>query len=430
MGVWSLTTVNSTAYPDELELDIERMAQGGEGVARWQGYVIFVAGGLPGERVRVRLVQRTASYARGRLLAVRTPAPERIAPRLPEASHMPWQHIAYAAQLRFKQTIVREQLARLGGLDDAPVAAVLAAPSPWHYRNTAHLHIAQNQQHIGYHAAGSRRVVDLPEDPLLLPLLNAALHGLRDTLPDISQARRRAHIERITLRGSATYGEAIALLHGKGRLHEVAAWWQQRLPMLAGVATPTDPHPRTLREKLGGVVFVLSPTSFFQVHTAQAERLLQVVRKGLRLQPGERLLDAYSGAGAFALPLAEALHEVMAIEEHPRAAADGVQSAQHNALTNVTFITAAVEQALPDITTRFDAAVLDPPRRGCHPAALQALIRLAPPRIAYISCHPGILARDLRTLVQAGYRLVQVQPVDMFPQTPHIESVALLEAAS
>lgn len=417
-----------TAYPDELELEIDRMAQGGYGVGRWEGRVVFANGGLPGERVRVRIQQRKPDFAHGQVTAVLTPAPERVVPRLPGADHMSWQHIAYPAQLRFKQAILSEQLARLAGLADAPVAPVLPAPRPWGYRNTAHLHVQERR--VGYYAAGSRHVVNLPRDPLLLPVLNAALFGLHAAIGTPS-----ARIAAVTLRASAAYGYAVAVLYGTGAVAEVAQRWQTRVASLAGVtwqpAPEVDAAPPeiTLHEELGGVVFALAPESFFQTHTAQAETLLEVVRTGLALQPGERLLDAYSGAGAFALPLARGLHEVVAIEEHPQAVTDGERSAQINDIHNVRFITAPVERALPQIEPPIAAAVLDPPRRGCHPAALAALIALRPRRIAYVSCHPGILARDLRPLIDAGYRLVQIQPVDLFPQTPHIECVALLEWA-
>lgn len=404
------------------------MAQGGAGVGRWQGQVVFATGGLPGERVRVRLYQRRASYARGQVVAVLTPAPERLSPRLPFAAHMPWQHIAYDAQVRFKQAIVQEQLDYLAGLTDVEVRPILPALHPWHYRNTAHLHV-QDQQ-IGYYAAGSRRVVDLETDPLLLPVLNTVLHGLRTLLPTTTVT-----VSDVVLRASATYGYAIAALDGIGALPTLAAQWQARVPQLAGVicqaarTNPNEPQSVRLHEELGGIVFALGIHSFFQTHTAQADVLLAVVRNGLRLQPGERLLDAYSGVGTFALPLAHGLREVVAIEENPWAVADGQYSAYLNALDQVRFVTAPVERTLANLEPLFTAAILDPPRRGCHPAALAALINLAPPRIAYVSCHPGILARDLRVLLQAGYHLTYVQPVDLFPQTPHIESVAFLELA-
>ncbi len=405
-------------YPPEIELALNGIAQGGDGVGRWQGQVVFARGGLPGEKVRVRLHERKPRYVRGRVVEVLTAAPERIAPRLPEADHIPWQHIDYAAQVRLKQTILREQFARLGQLADIPLASAQPAPAIWGYRNTAHLHVRQSQ--IGYYAADSRTLRDLPHDPLLLPALNEALAGLRDLLL-ISPVDT---LYGVTLRGSAAYGYAAALLHSSQKLPALAWCWQAGVPTLAAAAQLPD--SATLHEELGGLVFVLSLDSFFQTYTAQAETLLAVVRALLALQPHECLLDAYSGVGTFALPLAGAVRQVIAIEENSQAVRDGAASARLNAIDNVTFMNAAVERALPTCDTPIDAAILDPPRRGCHPAALEALVQREPLRIAYVSCHPGILVRDVQRLRHYGYHLHHLQLVDMFPQTPHIECVALL----
>lgn len=411
---------------EELEVHIDDIAQGGDGVGRWQNRVVFVRGGLPGEDVRVRLYSQKPRYLHGQVIEVLKAVPERVAPRLPAADHMPWQHIAYPAQLRYKQAIVQQQLAHLAGVSDVPVRAVLPATHPWGYRNTAHLHVQGDR--IGYYTTGSHQVVDLAEDPLVLPVLNDALHGLRPLLeggmPDLHS---------VTLRASAAFGYAIAGLNGTGTFSELAARWQAYVPALASVGVPlaiADRPAATLHEELGDVVFSLSLDSFFQVHTAQAMRLLAVIRSGLMLQPHERLLDAYSGVGTFALPLASEVREVVAIEENLHAVADGERSVQLNDIVNVRFVTAPVERVLDnlpsDMPQTFDAAILDPPRRGCHPNVLAALVQLAPQRIAYVSCHPGILARDLRLLLAGTYQLESIQPVDLFPQTPHIESVVFL----
>ncbi len=440
-----------------LDLSVEQMAQGGDGIGRSQGYVIFARGGLPGERVRVVLETCKPTYARGRVVEVLTPAEERVAPRLPGADHIPWQHIAYDAQLRFKRDIVQEQLARLGGIsqEQVMVAPVLPAAHPWGYRNIAHLHARRAEDEtsfaIGYYAASSHRVQDMPEDPLLLPVLNEALAGLREVLrePPHPPHNRPLDLEAVTLRGSAAHRTAIAVLHGArtGRLERLAERWVTTVDALTGCALASPPARRSpqagsrqepgpepeppavmLREDLGGMTFLLSPETFFQTHTAQAEVLLDVVRDGLDLQAHERLLDAYSGAGTFALPLSREVGAVVAIEEHASAVADGRRSAHHNGVGNVSFVAGSVERVLPDLEGGpFAAAVLDPPRRGCHPLVLQTLAAAETPRLAYVSCHPGILARDVRVLLDGGYRLVSVQPVDLFPQTPHIESVALLK---
>lgn len=430
-------------YPEELELTINDIAQGGDGVGRWEGRVVFATGGLPGERVRVRLHDRRSDFARGKVIAVLEASPDRIEPRLPEGGdHMSWQHIAYPAQLRFKRSILQQQLARLGGLHDAPVAEMIGAPQPWGYRNTAHFHVQGNR--VGYFAAGSRTLVEIDEDPLLLPVLNQALAALRDTLRFSSHNEDddEAQVHTATVRASTAYGYALGMLEGTGDLSGTAWRWRSRLPALAGVhySDPADSRAPllvegadSLNEELADVAFQLGPQSFFQVHAAQAETLVWVVREALNPQPEQRLLDAYSGVGTFALPLSRSFADVVAVEEHPDSVEDGINSAVLNNISNVRFREGQVERVLMTLDGSFDAAVLDPPRRGCHPAALQALLALAPTRIAYVACSPGILARDLKILLSERdpglprYTLRSVQPVDMFPQTPHIECVALIE---
>lgn len=417
---------------DEIELTLDGIAQGGAAVGRVEGMAIFAHGGIPGERVRVRVTSRHPRYAHAEVVEVLEPSPDRLPAHVPDGDHAAWQHIAYPTQLRYKETIVREQLAKLAGLPDISVAPTIGAPLPWGYRNSARLHLEGGA--IGYHASGSNQVRDLPHDPLLLPVLNAALAGLRA----VGGERPGDLIARLTLRASVAYGYALALIQPQPdadpeALLDLIDAWRTAVPALAGVAIDAPGAPTvgadTLHEEFGGVVFSLSPDSFFQVNIVQAERLLDLAREGLALRPEQRLLDGYSGAGAFALPLAPEVAQVVAVEEHPHAVADGRRSAELNDIANVQFVRLPVERALSKLVGHFDAAILDPPRRGCHPDALAGLAAIRPARIAYISCHPGILARDLGPLLGAGYRIQLVQPVDLFPQTPHIETVVILEGA-
>lgn len=418
-------------WPATLELTLDGIAQGGEGVGRWQERVVFARGGLPGERVQVRLRERRDAYARGDVIELLEASPERIEPQLAGADHMPWQHIAYPAQLRFKRQILADQLAKIGGLVDPPVAETLAAPRPWGYRNSARFHGVGGR--IGYYAADSHDLQEIEADPLLLPVLNDALAALR------SVVRAGAPVPaEVILRASEAYGYVLAALRGYdaealGDLEQLARRWRVRCPALAGVMLPSQPPAALgadhLVEELGGIAFHLRPATFFQINSAAAETLLALVRGGLELRGGERLLDLYCGAGAFALPLAATVAEVVGIEEYAGAIEDGRTTAEQNGITNVRFEIGRVEQALEKLDGAFDAAVLDPPRRGCHPQAIAQLLRIAPARIVYISCQPATLARDLKLLVAGGYRVVSVQPVDLFPQTAHIESVSVLMRA-
>jgi 23S rRNA (uracil1939-C5)-methyltransferase len=352
---------------------------------------------------------------------------------------MPWQHIAYPAQLRFKRQILADQLAKIGGLADPPVAETLAAPRPWGYRNSARFHCVGGR--IGYYASDSHDLQEIDADPLLLPVLNDALAALRGVV----RAGAPMPAE-VILRASEAYGYVLAALlrperiEGRGGevesnndLAQLAARWRMRCPALAGVTLPGQPPAALgvdqLIEELGGIAFHLRPTTFFQINSAAAEALLALARAGLELRGGERLLDLYCGAGAFALPLAAAAAEVLGIEEYAGAIEDGRTTAEEHGIGNVRFEVGRVEQRLGQLDGSFDAAVLDPPRRGCHPQAIEQLLRIAPARIVYISCQPATLARDLKLLIAGGYRVVSVQPVDLFPQTAHIESVCVLVRA-
>ncbi|MBK9943364.1 MAG: 23S rRNA (uracil(1939)-C(5))-methyltransferase RlmD [Kouleothrix sp.] len=415
--------MTTSDWPETLELTLDGIAQGGDAVGRWGTRVVFATGGLPGERVLVQLGERHSNYARGSVLEVYEPAPTRVPPRVPGADQIAWQHIAYPAQLRFKREIVLDQLAKIGGLADSPVAETLPALRPWGYRNSARFHGEGNQ--IGYHAADTRSVRPVDHDPLALPVLNEALAALRTAMPPDLAPRE------VLLRASESYGYALAALHGAAG--GMAKRWRTGFPALAGVyCAASDDHEEItlgaahLVEELDGMAFQLRPTTFFQVNLASAEALLGLVRAGLALHGGERLLDLYCGAGTFALPLARLAGEVVGIEEFAGAVEDGRASAELNGLANTRFVAGRVEAALGALDGTFDAAVLDPPRRGCHPQAIARLIALAPARIVYVSCHPATLARDLKLLVAGGYRVEHAQPIDLFPQTAHIECVVVL----
>jgi 23S rRNA (uracil1939-C5)-methyltransferase len=451
-------------WPETLELTLDGMAQGGDAVGRWEGRVVFAAGGIPGERVRVRLRETRDAFARGVVTEVLEASPERVPPRVPGADHIAWQHIAYEAQLRFRRAILAEQLAKIGGLADAPVAETAPGSAPWGYRSSARLHC--DGLRVGYHIADTREIRAIDADPLLHPALDAAIPSLRDALQDVGGAPGPLEV---ILRASETFGYVVAALRGPGVRHfaearRLAGRWRTLLPALAGVVLGEDRGDLeddqrrtandqrevggsgvgrssvvvrrssvvlgqgTLVEELGGVSFELRPATFFQVSLAAAEALLRLVREGLELRGG-RLLDVYCGAGTFALPLAPGVAEVVGVEEHGGAVADGRASAQASGIENVRFVTGRAEEVVARLDGPFDAAVLDPPRRGCHPRALEALLALGPARLVYVSCQPATLARDLKVLAAGGYELLRSTPVDLFPQTAHVESVNILVRA-
>lgn len=424
--------ISSSVWPDTLELTLDDIAQGGEAVGRWQNRVVFAVGGIPGERVVVRLRERQAAYARGDVIDVLVASPDRVAPRLPGASHMPWQHIAFEAQQRLRRRILADQLAKFAGIDPETVEETVSASKPWGYRANARLH--GEGRRIGYHESDTRAIYELEYDPLLHPILNEALARLRDALADESED---APPLEVTLRASEAHGYCIAALRGRGNRRSLAARWRACCPILAGIVFTVPPPymlpplgADTLVEELDDLTFLLRPTTFFQVNVAAATTLLNLIRAGLGDDARGRLLDLYCGAGAFTLPLARSAAEVVGVEEYAGAIADAERSAAANQISNVRFITERAETVLVHLDGSFDAVVLDPPRRGCHPRVLEALIDRMPRRIVYVSCHPATLARDLKTLISHGYNVVRATPVDLFPQTPHIESVVVLGRVS
>lgn len=414
-------------WPDELELELSAMAQGGDAVGRYEGRAVFASGGLPAELVRVRLHDRQKAFARGRVVEVLRTAPERIASPCPLENicgAANWRWLDPQAQREFKRSILAEQLRHIGGLD----VPVLPAPdaderASWGYRTTAELHVSHDR--IGYFLPGSRRVADIPACCLHHPLINDALAALRPLLsPDLD-------LRGVTLRCSPSSGDVIALLDGRGPLRELARRWRSAYKPLVGVVQAAQRRVLDGRDwierTVGGVRFRLSASAFFQVNAYQTERLVERVRVLLAPQPNTRLLDLYCGVGLFALSLAAEVAAVVGVEEWQPAIDDARRSARQNGLTNLSFTVGAAEQALDTLSEPFDRIVLDPPRRGCAPEVLAALARLEPERIVYVSCHPGTLARDCKQLAAAGYRITSAEIIDMFPHTHHVESIVRLE---
>jgi 23S rRNA (uracil1939-C5)-methyltransferase len=415
-----------------LRVHLDGIAQGGDAVGHHDGQVVFVQGGLPGEDVTVRVTERQRSFLRGVVEEVLQPSPERVLPRCPlfgRCGGCHWQTMSYQAQLACKRTIVAEQCQHVGQIADVPVAPAMGMQEPWGYRSTAELHVAPAGL-AGYYAAHSHEVVPLDSCPLLVPALNVLLPHLQRLLPEMAPADRPAEI---TLRWSWAEEVVLLLLEGgtrRGAVHlrEALAGQVSEVSWSRGRQVQILAGRGFFFEALDEKPLRVSPTSFFQVNVPQARRLLQTVLAMLDPRPEDYVLDAYAGVGALSLPLAGLVRRVTAIEVHPAAVADLRENARQRAGGgHVEALVGLVEQVLPAQGERYDLVILDPPRRGCLPAALEAVLAARPRRIVYVSCHPGTLARDLRTLTAGGYRLCQVQPVDLFPQTFHVESVALLE---
>ena len=445
---------------DVVELAVDDLAFGGEGVGRADGYVVFVRGGLPGDRLRVRVTEARARYARAVIDTVLAPSPDRVeapCPYFGRCGGCRLQHLAYPAQLAFKEKQVRDCLTRLGGLPPFDLRPIVPAPAPYGYRNKMEFTVAGDPAHLGLHEAERYDVVlDIERCLLQSDAMNALLDEVRRQVRDRALSVWDPRTERgllrfVALREGRHTAESmvnvVASAPAVDTLVPVAEALRGRVPATtsvvlnvngtkSSVAVGTEEHLLLgrdhIRERLGAVTFRVSAGSFFQTNTVQAERLFALVAEACGLTGDETVLDLYSGTGAISLLLAGRARHVYGVAVAPAAVADAVRNAEANGIANCTFLTGEVRHVLPELMrdgVRASVVVADPPRAGFHPRALAALVALGPARIVYVSCNPATLARDVGDLARQGYRLEWVQPVDMFPQTPHIEAVARLTRA-
>lgn len=402
------------------------MAQGGDAVGRIDGLACFIPGALPGEEVKVKITQVNTSYVRAELLEIITPSADRVPVLHPGAPNMEWQHIDPVAQLQYKVEILHDQLVHIGKLADVPeIQKVIGSPA-WQYRNNARLHGYGN--YLGYRADGSKHVTEVTEDPLLQPALQQVVKALRAAVAAHPPEPRTNWS--VVLRLSETTGDVVAAINDlPNRIAiQIRDAWVAACPNVIGVRMPWGAvdGAETVTELHFGVSLDLGATTFFQVSLGAARALCDTVLSGLGDITDQRIVDAYCGAGTFTLPLAMQCGRVIGIEEYAPAVANGQANAWNNKLENVEWFAESVEKGIMHVHNA-DAVVLDPPRKGCHPAVIQSLHRFKPTKIAYVSCHPGTLARDLGLIVAGGYRITAVSCVDCFPQTSHVESVVMLE---
>jgi 23S rRNA (uracil-5-)-methyltransferase RumA len=441
----------------------------GHGVGHVGGVAVSVPGTLPGETVDVTL----SASRRGIALLTRVvvASPHRVTPRCRHAAECggcTWQHLAYGEQLRLKRERVQFLLDEALGRGVARVRPAVPTPAaaeggaPWHFRHKVHFAFdedAAGRVVMGHLRRGSRRVVDVTECPVHAEAGNALAWAVRAAVAraGVPCGPPPAGVVRhLVLRVARAVPEVVGTLvatRPDDRLKRVSrevlaagrppdGWHLNLHPLpgalLFGRETRLVSGRERLREGVGGATFLMSPTAFFQTNVAAAERLLERVVDAAG-PPGGRTLDLYAGLGLFAIPLAIRGHEVVAVEESPRAVEDGLLSATANGLdpSRCRFVRTKVEYAIARVARgprRVDLVVLDPPRTGANVGALRAIRdRVAPARIVYVSCDPEALARDLRELGAAArdrrYRVVSVTPVDMFPHTAHVETVTLLERA-
>ncbi len=407
---------------DILEVTLLQSVYGGDCLARLSdGRAMFVPYGLPGEVVRVEVLEEKRSFVRARLLEVLKPAAERITARCPHfgvCGGCYYQHMPYEMQLRTKETVVREQLMRIAGVEDAPLKTIVPSPQPWLYRNSVQFHLAEDGR-LGFQANQSHRVV-----PVEVCYLPAA--ALNETWPRFD-FEALPGLERIEFR-QGDDEDVLVLLEGEPTdLPEVEVEMSLSLVHHSAVGEILLAGNDFTQISVLGKTFIVSATSFFQVNTAQAEKLVAYVLEQVQPDKHKTVLDVYCGVGLFSAFIAEKAGECIAIELSPSACRDFAENL--DAFENVSLYEGAAEDVLPALEIKADVVLVDPPRAGLDVKALDAIVTTGAQCIVYVSCDPSTLARDIKRLSKAGYQLQSVQPFDLFPQTYHVETVVLMSRA-
>lgn len=473
---------------------ITSLAHGGEGVSKDFGKPIFVNRVAPGDLVSIRLYDVRKDFAKAEVLELIEPSPTRSEPPCPVfnvCGGCQWQHMGYHHQLDAKRDIVEQAVRHIGKLDDtaAKVLPTIRAPKPLGYRNKAQFPVKQVDKTgrilAGYYKQNSHDLVNIKHCPVQPEAMDRTLEVSKDVLQSVGisgydETTGSGLLRHIAERYSFDRKQMLLtfVLNTRTdtldqdthrRLDSAAAEIMQKVPEVIGVCaninrtrsntimgdttllirgeahlieTLRSHLPQAPQQLRDGIHFRLSSSSFFQVNSEQAEHLLDEVLKAATNDfedPSESpdskplIIDAYAGVGTMGMWLAPIASKVIAIEEHPSSIQDGHVNLKLNNITNMEFIQAKVEYEVPNLLDRgirADVAIVDPPRKGIERGGLHSLIKLAARRIVYVSCNPATLARDLRVLQENGYTTKRIQPVDMFPQTYHVESVTLLEKTS
>jgi 23S rRNA (uracil1939-C5)-methyltransferase len=447
------------AKDQEVELDVESLAYGGNGVARLNGYVVFVRRGLPGDRVRARVTKVKRNHAEALATEVLSAGPARVdAPcaHYPACGGCRFQDLAYEVQLEQKQRQVLDSLKRLGSIAEPPLEEIVPAESVFHYRNKLEYSFTPTPAGaaLGFHKAGRwDEVLEVEKCWLTTDLGNAIRNRVRDwareeRLEAYSQADATGYLRHLVVREGRNTGQALVLLvtaagerFERERFVEVLREFPQvRSIQWAVNDTPAEVTnlPSTvlwgedaIEERLLGLRFRVRPNAFLQTNTAMAERLYALAVEFAGLTGGETVYDLYCGIGSIGLSMAANALTVWGVEVEEESVACALENADLNGITNAAFFAGEVGRSLEELRGRAgepDVVVVDPPRAGLAGKALKRVGETGAPRLVYVSCNPTTLASDVKTLrAEYGYELRRVRPVDMFPHTPHVECVALLE---
>jgi len=464
---------------EELELQVERLTFGGKGLARVDGFVVFLERTIPGQRVLARITRKKPSYAEAKVLEVLEESPFAVKPRCAHfgtCGGCLWQNLPYDVQLQVKRDLVRECLAHLGGIQEDLVLPTIASPQEYFYRNKMEFSFSNRRWlgldelstpnpgkprdfALGLHVLGFYdKVLDIDEchlqSPLAVPILEEFRRfALASALPPYSTKTHSGFWRFLVIRDSKVRGSILVELitaphrNGTSLVAQLATALKGKFPEIttlvhgvsakkAQIASADSRDllfgPGYIEEHVGDLRFRISPGSFFQTNTQAARLLMDQVAETVGNGESRVIWDLYCGTGALALRLAKTAAQVIGFEIVPEAVADAQVNAGLNGVDNCEFVLGDMRTLLVRPESLLDrygspgVVVTDPPRAGMHPLVVQSLAELGPPRIVYVSCNPATLARDLKILLER-YRPLRIQPVDLFPHTAHIEAVAVLE---
>ncbi len=440
-----------------IELEITDLNHAGEGVGRVGDFAVFVPLTAPGDKVRAKVISMQKSYARALLESILAPSPGRVEVPCSHFEHCGGcrlQHLEYGEQLRLKRELVAQNLRRLGGLE-INVLPVLGMAEPWHYRNKAQFPLGMKgkELQVGFFRRGTHQIVNLQNCPIQHHLIDETFKIARDLLGELGvsiydEKTHRGLLRHLVIRASHSAEQALVILvtngsdFPQGRIFAEAL--SSRVAALAGVVQNINTRRGNvvfgienktlwgnpyLIEKLDGISYLVSPGSFFQINSPQAEVLFRQVEKYAALTGSETVFDLYCGTGTIALYLSRKAEKVVGIESFSPAVDDARKNARLNEITNAEFFAGPAEELFPRFLEQGyspDVVIVDPPRKGCTEKLLSAITGAKPRRFIYVSCNPSTLARDLRYLQEKGYTASEAQPVDMFPHTNHVETICLL----
>ncbi len=437
------------------DIRIERLGTSGEGVGRYDNFTVFMPNALPGEQVSARVEEVKKTYARARIMEIRVASADRVRPRCEiysDCGGCQLQHLSYEAQLTAKRLQVVDAMTHIGKLPHVPVKETLGAASPWNYRNKMQFPVGihQGQIVVGCFAQGSHRIIDTEDCHIQREGNNALANAVRDIvtklrIPVYNEDTHRGILRHIVGRvgqGDELMAVIVTAAKELPRKKELIRMMRERLPQLVSIQQNIQTYRNnvvmgrdtvllwgkpTIRDTLGKLSFHISPRSFFQVNTAQAAVLYEQALQYADLHGTETVIDAYCGTGTITLFLAQRARNVYGIEIVRPAILDARKNARDNGIKNAEFIVGDATAVMPSLYrqgVRPDVVVVDPPRAGCTPTVLKNFANMKPRRIVYVSCNPATLARDLAIMKDLGYEAREIQPVDLFPQTSHVECVA------